>query len=674
MENQLFSLSKIFTERILRIPDYQRGYSWGEKQLKDFWNDLLQLDESKNHYTGVLTLETVPSNILTSWSDDLWIIQRKSYKPFYVVDGQQRLTTSLILIQSILEFMSHISDLKLNFSTINEIKKKYIYDSKDDGISRSYIFGYEKDNPSYEFLKRQIFHEKSDDFLPLQATIYTSNLSFAKKFFIAEIQNMSHEQLELIYRKLTQHFLFNIYSISEEIDVHVSFETMNNRGKSLSVLELLKNRLIWMSTKYEVDEYEKSKLRKIINECWKSIYYYLGKNSNNPLDDDEFLHNHFMIYYGNQDNTIAAMHSNHRLGTYWYKDYLLDTHFTSKNIIDKEINISDIYKYSQNLKDSVEIWYQIHNPMDSELSNEEKVWLDKLNKIGIKLVAPLIMVFCQKESNSKQRVRLFKVLERSLFISSFTLQPFVLTNELSYNSLAQQLWQNLKNVEQIIKDIEHDTEKLVQELIPKMKSERKGDFYRWRKIRYFMYEYELHLKSKSKSKRDKLNWSEFNRYLFSSISIHEMAILFDIDDVFSILDTDEDSQDYYTVEHIYPQKTGRKLCWTKLFSHYDEKEKNILKNSLGNLLPLSSPKNSSLQNQCFEEKKGSPNKPGYIHGSYSEIEVASYTKWTAIEIFSRGLQLLEFMEKRWKLNLGDRLEKIRILNLEFVIRKENLDE
>lgn len=32
------SLDSLFKEKIFRIPDYQRGYAWKEKQLKDFWD------------------------------------------------------------------------------------------------------------------------------------------------------------------------------------------------------------------------------------------------------------------------------------------------------------------------------------------------------------------------------------------------------------------------------------------------------------------------------------------------------------------------------------------------------------------------------------------------------------------------------------------------------------
>ena len=52
METTLLTLSKIFTERLFRIPDYQRGYAWTEKQLKDFWSDLEQLEIGKNHSTN----------------------------------------------------------------------------------------------------------------------------------------------------------------------------------------------------------------------------------------------------------------------------------------------------------------------------------------------------------------------------------------------------------------------------------------------------------------------------------------------------------------------------------------------------------------------------------------------------------------------------------------------
>ena len=154
MQTELYSVSKLFTENLFRIPDYQRGYAWRDRQIKDFWFDLEQLAPSANHYTGVLTLELVPEEDSARWDDDRWIVDSKHFSPFYVVDGQQRLTTIVILLQCLIEAIG--PDRKVNYTSAEEIRKKFIYESRDGGISRSFVFGYEKDNPSYEFLKTDI--------------------------------------------------------------------------------------------------------------------------------------------------------------------------------------------------------------------------------------------------------------------------------------------------------------------------------------------------------------------------------------------------------------------------------------------------------------------------------------------------------------------------------------
>ena len=61
-------------------------------------------------------------------------------------------------------------------------------------------------------------------------------------------------------------------------------------GKKVTNLELLKNRLIYLTTLYSddvFDELEKDHLRDEINATWKEVYYQLGRNIQVPLSDDE---------------------------------------------------------------------------------------------------------------------------------------------------------------------------------------------------------------------------------------------------------------------------------------------------------------------------------------------------------------------------------------------------
>lgn len=118
-------------------------------------------------------------------------------------------------------------------------------------------------------------------------------------------------------------------------------------------------------------------------------------------------------------------------------------------------------------------------------------------------------------------------------------------------------------------------------------------------------------------------------------------------------------------------------------------QKKYYNGTLGNLLPLSLSVNSSLQNDCFENKKslvkdenGKVKRNGYINGSYSEQEVAAETEWGPEQITKRGLKLLTFMEERWGIYFGDDeqkkdilhlTEKFAIPNSSFVIRTSSFE-
>lgn len=117
----LSSLAKIFVEKIYRIPDYQRGYAWTLKEVEDFWDDLCRLETDKNHYVGVLTLEPAKKEEYEKWIDDVWIIKSKRYQPLHIVDGQQRITTAIILIVTIAKIMKEKNIKYLNYTTREEI-------------------------------------------------------------------------------------------------------------------------------------------------------------------------------------------------------------------------------------------------------------------------------------------------------------------------------------------------------------------------------------------------------------------------------------------------------------------------------------------------------------------------------------------------------------------------
>ena len=311
MSNELQPLSGIFDKRIFRIPDYQRGYAWLQPQLVDFWEDLVNLQPERNHYTGLLSLKPLNEDDSKDWNDAKWAFQ-KGYKPCHIVDGQQRLTTFVILLHEIVKFVREInkeksdSEILLGDDTVKDVVTKYIcIKNANSMITTTYLFGYEKDNPSAEYMKYKVLEDPlSKD---VTETYYTKNLIKAKEFFANNISNLYKEAgangietINILYKKLTHHLMFNLHEIDDNYDVFVAFETMNNRGKKLTNLELLKNRLIYLTTLYdahELDDNDKYTLRETINNAWKEIYKQLGRNKEIPLSDDDFLRAHWINYF-----------------------------------------------------------------------------------------------------------------------------------------------------------------------------------------------------------------------------------------------------------------------------------------------------------------------------------------------------------------------------------------
>ena len=251
--SDMVSLSTLFENRIFRIPDYQRGYAWDNNQLSDFWDDLYNLSNDRYHYTGMLSLKALTKQETERWDEgEKWLISC-DYKPLHVVDGQQRLTTSIILITAILEIADKKNVEYFNGISTSKIREKYILESKMPlKIIKAYKFGYEYDNPSFKYLRHKIMGESYSG--EIEESFYTINLQNAKDFFDKKLKSVFEEKgmdaIEALFLKLVNKLQFNTHFIDDDFDVFVAFETMNNRGKRLSNLEILKNRLIYLSTIY----------------------------------------------------------------------------------------------------------------------------------------------------------------------------------------------------------------------------------------------------------------------------------------------------------------------------------------------------------------------------------------------------------------------------------------
>ena len=672
MSDELKPLSLLFQNRMFRIPDYQRGYAWQQQQLADCWDDLINLQNDHYHYTGLLSFKTLERNECSSVGEDIWLVEN-GYKVCQIVDGQQRITTFVILLNEIINFVRNLEvnqeltdkEIYIGFESIEDIRTKYICKKRPPNfVVTTYLFDYEVDNPSAEYMHYRIFEEPNAG--TVAETYYTKNLKFAKDFFAKNISNLYDssngdgiDAIFHLYKRLTQQLMFNVHEINNDYDVFVAFETMNNRGKKLTNLELLKNRLIYLTTLYKdnvFDDQDKTALRRKINDAWKEVYYQLGRNKDVPLSDDEFLRAHWIIYF--KDSRSRG------------DDYIkfLLTHFSAKRIFEKvpvlleesesqiqetdtdsdetdeqteeqetievsKLQPTDIEGYVNSLKEMAKFWYDTYFPYENNnLSGNEKKIVDRLNRIGITYFRPLVTVIISRSDIADERREyLLSQIERYIF-SYFRLAGYNSTfGSSDYYRITRQLYLKAVDIDDIssdmMKQINHDMPLVVSSFsnrIDRYFANGSG-YYGWTTLRYFFYEYESSLSEKNKIDRF-ISWKMFA--------------------------TSE--KDKVSIEHILPQ-TPSKYYWRNQFRQFTPDEIKQLSGALGNLLPLSQSINSALQNDSFDDKKHSKNngRRGYENGSHSEIEVSKNTDWDADRIYDRSKKLLEFMSDRWNLKLTD---------------------
>lgn len=314
---ELLDLDGVVEKGVFEIPSYQRGYAWQERQLKDFWNDLEHVSKlgDKFHYMHSLTLRELENEFESS--------------AFEIIDGQQRLATSLILLGLLAKITQH-KDPKYYSMNLEPILSYKYY-----GLSEAF----------------RAITEEEKNLERFQTSFYAKNLIKAYEFFQEKISDTPVGTLEKMFDALIKKMLFSVVELNDSrIDPFSSFETINNRGKDLSTLELLKNRLHFVVHKI-CDEGDLENLQQEINDTYTRIYYDLRHFKDDHLEDflDDFLKYFVAYYYGEKGD---------------FKKRLLEMEFDAHKRYTDNTNFNDEYEKIDDLlfylSYSSKVWHLLH--------------------------------------------------------------------------------------------------------------------------------------------------------------------------------------------------------------------------------------------------------------------------------------------------------------------------
>lgn len=207
------TISDLFKNTHFYIPKYQRFYSWTKENFKQFWADLKDACSSENNYFyGTLLL----------------MKKNKSDTDYEIVDGQQRITTLYIFLKILIENLKDIN--KRNYYSDLYIK------AKDLNGNEFHKLTVQED----EFFINLIDNNKRNG----QNTNSKQNYCKAYDYFKKEIVLFKDDddKIKLINKINGTKIL--IYIVENECDATGVFETNNNRGRTLSNIDKIKNFLL----------------------------------------------------------------------------------------------------------------------------------------------------------------------------------------------------------------------------------------------------------------------------------------------------------------------------------------------------------------------------------------------------------------------------------------------
>ena len=257
---QYLTLSKLLDGRLFRIPEYQRAYSWTSRERQDLFGDIEKVHDKGQdvgHFmAAVVCLRRAKQTLGT---DEFHVLE--------VVDGQQRLTTLIILLNTIKRALN-LRD-KAEAKLARELSELLVKVEGDELLllqtnhDSSYYFA--------TFLRKDTFPASAS-----ATTLADREILRAIEDCQAFIRKWTDggESLSSLAALLKNRLFFLLHEIDDEQTVYTVFEVLNSRGLDVSWLDRLKS--ILMGTAFELKNANVEDLVKELHTVWRHIYGVIG--------------------------------------------------------------------------------------------------------------------------------------------------------------------------------------------------------------------------------------------------------------------------------------------------------------------------------------------------------------------------------------------------------------
>lgn len=237
--------------KVFYIPQFQRHYKWKMPQWRELWEDVLDqydspdvrsgtLTNDEGHFLGSVVLHPAPGPAST-------------VAKYWVIDGQQRLTTLMALIAALRDF---------------RVRKV------EGWIGEAYTNQYLANQYNPESPHRLVLGQ--NDHSDFQATVYeqspTGQVGQAYTWFTKELERLEQTgnlDFERLHNAILLRLILVEINTSQDDNINQIFNTINHSGLKLSAIDLIRN--------HSFMQMDSSRAEQVHREHWVPMEDALGE-------------------------------------------------------------------------------------------------------------------------------------------------------------------------------------------------------------------------------------------------------------------------------------------------------------------------------------------------------------------------------------------------------------
>ena len=291
------NISAILSGKSITVPNYQRAYSWdtdssnkSHKQVNTFLSDLQDYVNSRSS---------------TPYYFGHFLFEEKGENKYAIIDGQQRLTTTVIFLSALYKRLKQIRNIEKVDDFDDDLYILYCNTIKQRSQYRFSTVGYDNQMFRDYVIDQTIYNRNEID------TVSKERIANAFDFFCNELTDKTEEELLQLLEAMTKASC-TTHVVKDESEAVQMFIFQNNRGKKPTKLEIIKAQFMYDIHLYVPVE-DKQNLLSEIPERFEHIYKSISKIEGN-IDEDNVLNYTIKVYRNSLDEINSTDFVNKELG------------------------------------------------------------------------------------------------------------------------------------------------------------------------------------------------------------------------------------------------------------------------------------------------------------------------------------------------------------------------